>query len=193
MSLRDRTRNREESEAGGSTVFVALLVVVVVIVLAAVWGLAKTATLAKSIDRRSATIATSGEGINLATKSIIRLDQTNAFGDSIEATAAPLVPKLSEVVALAKSIDGTASSITGTAGAINGTAKGINGTAGAILGIGRSINDGVATINRNVDTTIDLARQIRGDTLNIVGQARLASKQGGCIDAGLTGSNDGHC
>lgn len=192
MSFRN-PKDAKDAEAGSSAVFIPMLVVVIVIVLAAVWGLAKTASLAKSIDRRSATIAKSGEGINLATKSIIRLDQTNAFGDSIEATAAPLVPKLDEVVQLAKSIDGTASSINGTAGAINGTAKGINGTAGSILGIGRSINDGVATINRNVDTTLDLVRKIRGDTLNIVGQARTAMRTGACIDAGLTGSNDGHC
>lgn len=192
MSLRIR-RDAKDSEAGSAAIFIPLLVVVIVIVLAAVWGLAKTASLAKSIDRRSETIATSGQGINLATKSIIRLDQTNAFGDSIEASATPLVPKLDEVVLLAKSIDATASSINGTAGAINGTAKGINGTAANILNIGRSINNGVATINQYVDTTIDLARQIRGDTRNIVGQARTAMKYGACIDAGLTGSNDGHC
>lgn len=184
----------------GNFVFVPLLVIVIVVAGAAVWGLARTAGLATDIDRRSASIASAGGGINTATKAIIRLDKTNTLGDNIEATAQPLVAQLDQVVALAQSIDGTASSINGTAGAINGTAKGINTTAASILGIGKSINDGVAQINRNVDTTIGLARQIKGDTANIVGQARVAMKELSCTDKGLniggvnnSAPDDGHC
>jgi methyl-accepting chemotaxis protein len=175
-------------------IFVPLLIIVIIVAGMAVYGLNRTASLATDIDRRSASIARAGGGINIATRSIIRLDQTNTLGDNIEETAQPLVGKLDQVVALARSIDGTASSINGTAGAINGTAKGINSTAASILGIGKSINDGVAQINRNVDTTIDIVRQIRGDTLNITGQARVASKELSCIDEGLgSGPDDGHC
>lgn len=182
------------------TVFVPLLALSVVVVAAAVWGLNRTASLATDIDRRSASIASAGGSINTSTKAIIRLDKTNELGDSIEETAKPLESKLAEVVRIAQSIDNLASSINGTARAINGTASGINSTATGILATGRSINNGVAEINRFVDVTTDLVRKVKADTANIIGQARLAHKEGSCIDKGLTfggvnssAPDDGHC
>ncbi len=128
---------------------------------------------------------------------------TNQRAGSILASAQPLQGQLAEVVRLAESIDGLAStingsaqSINGTAGSINGLAGSINGTAGqinglagdinsdvgSILGLVRDIDNGVALINRNLETTIDLAEQIQGDTSTIVGQAQRADFLAGQID-----------
>jgi methyl-accepting chemotaxis protein len=191
---------RYHSEAGIVGIFAPLLVVAVVAVGGAVYGLNRTASLATDIDRQTASIATGAGGINTSTKAILKLDETNALGDSIEETAQPLEEKLTEVIRLAGSIDQLASSINGTAGAINSSANGINGHAGAIQNTARSINNGVARINENVDTTIDLVRQIKADTANIIGQAATARRLSACIDAGLRyggishqGQEDGHC
>lgn len=186
MTRQHRTRD----ELGQGTIALAAVVVVLV---AAVGLLIRTAVLASEIDKQSKSIATSGEGINLATKSIIRLDNTNRLGTSILDSSTPLSPNLADIVNLAASIDGTASSITDSALTINGTARGINGTAAGILDVARSINRGVETINRNVDTTVGLAQAVRSDTANILIQAQEAQKNAACIDAGLTGANDGHC
>lgn len=181
--------HRNEKGQAGITIAVVLVVVAAAVVL-----LSRTRTLAVAIDRKTESIATSGEGINLATKAIIKLDKTNEYGDSILNTAKPLEGQLNEVVRLAQSIDGTASSILNTAQTVNSTAKGINAQAAAILTTAQSINRAIETINRFVDTTIDLARQIKSDTGNILGQAQTAHKLGSCIEGGLPGgSRDGHC
>ncbi|MDQ4098631.1 MAG: hypothetical protein M3144_12285, partial [Actinomycetota bacterium] len=61
----------------------------------------------------------------------------------------------------------------------------INGSAATILGTARAINDGVAQINTNLDTTLALARAIKSDTGNILGQADIANHFASCIDRGL--------
>lgn len=184
------TQHRSRDEHGQGMIAMAAVVVVLV---AAVGLLIRTAVLANDIDRQSSSIATTGEGINTATKSIIRLDNTNRLGSSILQTATPLVPNLDQIVNLAASIDGTATSITDSAVTINGTAKGINGTAANILDVAKSINRGVEIINQNVDQTVRLVQAVRGDTASILGQAQEAVKNAACIDAGLTRNNDGHC
>ncbi|MCA1684000.1 MAG: hypothetical protein LC708_02585 [Actinobacteria bacterium] len=168
---------------------------VTLVLVVAVALLLRTATLASDIDGKAENIAKTGRGINTATDAILQLAQTNQLGTSILETSKPLVPTLDKVVAVAKSIDGLATSITGTAVDVNGTAKGINGTASGIQTVARSINTGVETINRNVDTLIGLAKAVKADTANIVGQANLAVKNGACIDSGLPlgSSADGHC
>ncbi|MBW3649621.1 MAG: hypothetical protein KY458_03545, partial [Actinobacteria bacterium] len=185
-----KAQHRSRGEQGQGAIAMAAVVVVLV---AAVGLLIRTATLANDIDRQSESIAKNGEGINTATKSIIRLDNTNKLGTSILESSTPLSPNLADIVNLAASIDGTATSITDSALTINGTARGINGTAAQILDVARSINRGVEQINRNVDETIKLVQAIRGDTASILGEANEAVKNAACIDAGLTGNNDGHC
>ncbi len=186
------TQHRSRDERGQGTIALAAVVVVLV---AAVGLLIRTAVLASEIDKQSKSIATSGEGINVATRSIIRLDNTNKLGTSILGSSTPLSPNLADIVNLAASIDGTATSITDSALNINGTARGINGTAAGILDVARSINRGVEQIDRNVDETIRLVREVRGDTANILIQANEAQKNTACIDAGLNGrqNDDGHC
>ena len=172
-----------------------LLVAVTLVLVVAVALLLRTATLASKIDGKAENIAKTGRGINTATDAILQLAQTNQLGTSILETSKPLVPNLDQIVNVAKSIDGLASSITGTAVDVNGTIKGINGSAAGILTTARSINDGVAQINRNVDTTINLARAVKADTASIIGQADAAVVSGSCISSGLPlgTAADGSC
>jgi uncharacterized protein YoxC len=172
-----------------------MLVAVTLVLVVAVALLIRTTTLASEIDGKAETIAKTGRGINTATDAILQLAQTNQLGSSILETSKPLVPNLDKIIGVAKSIDGLATSITGTAVEVNGTIKGINGTAAGILTTARSINDGVAQINRNVDTTINLARAVKADTAAIVGQANTAVVSGSCINSGLPlgGAADGNC
>jgi uncharacterized protein YoxC len=172
-----------------------MLVAVTLVLVVAVALLIRTTTLASQIDGKAANIAKTGRGINTATDAILQLAQTNQLGDSILATAKPLVPTLDKVVAVAKSIDGLSASINSTADDVNGTAKGINATAGGILTTAQSINNGVESIDRNVDTLTLIVKSVKADTATIVGQGQLAAKLGSCIDSGLPAGSaaDGHC
>ncbi len=197
-----RSRERDESGQASSAL---LLVVVLVVVVIAVILLQRTASTAEAINKKAATISQTGRGINDATDSVLQLDKTNQYASSILASAQPLQGKLGTVVGLAQSIDGLAKSINGSAGAINGTAgaintsagaiggtaNGINATAAAILATAQSVNKGVQLINSNLDTTIGIASQIKGDTGNIVGQAVTAKREAGCIDRRLGGDATG--
>jgi uncharacterized protein YoxC len=179
------------------------LIVVLVVVAAAALLLQRTASTAESIDAKAESIAQTGRGINTATDAVLQLDVTNQRAGSILASAKPLEGQLNEVIRLAESINGLATtingsavSINGTAGSINGLADSINGSAGAINGVAgginsdatsilalaRSIENGVSLINRNLDTTIDLATRIQGDTSTIVGQAQRADVLAAEID-----------
>ncbi|HEX6596924.1 MAG TPA: hypothetical protein VF045_08310 [Acidimicrobiales bacterium] len=179
-------RWRSASSQAGQATFSLILVVVVVAI--AVVLLYRTAWTADSINKKAGTIASTAGGINTATEAVLKLDRTNNLAASILDTAEPLEGQLNEVIRLAQSIDGLASSINGTAGTINGTAKGINGSAATILGTARSINDGVAQINTNLDTTLELAAEIKSDTGNILGQADTANHFASCINRGLLSS-----
>ena len=178
------------SEAGQAT---GTLIVVVIVVAIAVVLLTRTALTALSINDKAESIAQTGRGINASTDAILQLDKTNQLGASILETSKPLVGQLDRIVAVARSIDGLATSITGHAVNINSDISGINGQTTAILATANSINRGVEQINRNVDETIRLVQAIKGDTGSILVQSREAVKNGACIDAGLTGANDGHC
>ena len=178
-------QRRRRTELGQATFS---LLIVVAVVAAGVILLQRTAWHAERIDDKAAVIAQSGGGINTATQAVLKLGRTNELAGSILESAEPLEDKLDEIVRLAQSIDGLATSIDGSASTINGTARGINGTAGTILGTARSINDGVAQINANLDTTLELADAIKQDTGNILTGARAADRELDCIENGaLTG------
>ncbi len=184
------TGSRPNSRQSGQATF--SLIIVVGVIAAAVVLLYRTAWTADRIDDKAERIAATGSGINTSTAAVLKLGRTNQLATSILDSAQPLEGQLVEILRLARTIDGVAGSINGTAGAINGTAKGINGSAVTILGSARSINDGVAQINANLDTTIELARAIKSDTGNILGQADVANHYASCIDRGLlssTGNN----
>lgn len=177
---------RSTGERGQATF---TLIIVIAVVAVAVVLLYRTAWTAQSIDNKAGNIAKTAGGINTSTDAVLKLERTNELAGSILETAKPLQGELDEIVGLAKSIDGLATSINGSAGTINGTAKNINGTVSTILNTARSINAGVIQINRNIDTTIAVANQIKVDTGNILGQAIQANRETACIANGpLTGN-----
>jgi uncharacterized protein YoxC len=198
-------RGRRRDETGQSTSSALLLIVVLVVVVIAVVLLQRTASTAEAINKKAATIAQTGRGINDNTDSILQLTRTNQLGTSILNSAKPLQGQLAQVVDLANSINGLASSINGSAGTIDNTAKAINGSAGAInstanginstassiLSVANSIKSGVAQINTNLDTTIGVAQQIKGDTGVINGGLTGALKHAGCINYDLGGNPAG--
>ena len=185
-------RWRSAGERGQATF--SLLIVVAVVAVAVIL-LQRTAWHAEHINDKAGVIAKSGGGINTATQAVLKLGRTNELAGSILDTAKPLQGKLDEVIRLAKSIDGLATSINNSATTINGTAKGINGTASTILGTARSINDGVAQINTNLDTTLGLANAIKTDTGNILTGAKAADRELDCISKAplLGGFTTGAC
>jgi putative membrane protein len=188
-----------------------LLIVVLIVVVIAVVLLQRTASTAESINKKAATISKTGRGINDNTDSILQLTKTNQLGTSILNSAKPLQGQLGQVVDLANSInglatsinssagsiDGTAKTINNSAGAINSTASGINSTASSILSVANSIKSGVAMINQNLDATIGVAQQIKGDTGAIVGGSGTGLTQAlhlaACINKELLGNPAGHC
>jgi putative membrane protein len=193
-----------------------LLIVVLVVLVIAVVLLQRTASTAEAINKKASTIAKTGRGINDNTDSILQLTNTNKLGTSILNSAKPLSDQLNQVVNLANSInglatsingsagtiDGTAKTINGTAGAINSTATGINSTASSILAVANSIKQGVVIINQDLDATIGVAQQIKGDTGAIVGTGSLSGTGPGldrarhlaaCINKELLGNPAGFC
>ncbi len=180
MALRELRRRDERGQAG----YIPVLALVLVVTVVAVVLLTRTLVQARSINAKASNIAQTGRGINASTDAIIQLNTTNDLGDSIEATAAPLVGQLNTVVGLAKSIDAKATTITDSALTINATAKTIGGSGNSINGSARgiegqlavidpqirSIRTGVEIINRNVDATIGIAQMVRTDVGNILNQ-----------------------
>ena len=184
-----RTRN----ERGQATFSVVAAIVAVLLAGVLVNRVAWTA---ESINDKAQNIARTAAPINQATDAVLNLDTTNRLAASILSSAQPLDGKLAEIVRLAKSVDALAASINASASDVDGTAKGINGDAAGIVTTARSIDRGVTQINTNLDRTIEVARQIKDDSGNILGQAELAHRLAACIDQGLPGPGspaDGHC
>lgn len=198
--MRTQRRGLAADERGQATF--SLIIVLVVVAVAALL-LQRTASTAESINDKAENIAQTGRGINTATDAVLQLDVTNQRAGSILASAQPLQGQLNEVIRLAESINGLASTINGSAQSINGTAGSINGLAGSInstagqingfagginadvasiLETARDIDEGVALINRNLDTTIALAEDIQANTSTIVGQAQRADVLAAEID-----------
>ena len=205
MALRELRRRDERGQAG----YIPVLVLVLVVTVAAVFLLTKTLVQARSINAKASNIAQTGRGINASTDAIIQLNTTNDLGNSIEATADPLVGQLNTVVGLAKSIDAKATTITNSALTINATAKTIGGSGNSINSSARgiegqlaivdptirSIRTAVEIINRNVDTTIGIGQAVRTDVRNILNLAGDTVSVAGCIDnkTGLGAVRDGDC
>ncbi len=209
-------RGRRRDESGQAASSALLLIVVLVVLVIAVVLLQRTASTAESINKKAGTIQKTGRGINDNTDSILQLTNTNKLGTSILASAKPLSDQLNQVVGLANSINGLATSINGSAGTIDGTAKtinnsagainstanGINSTASSILTVANSIKSGVAIINTDLDATVLVASQIKGDTGAIVGSGAVTGAGPGlsralhlaaCINKELGGAPAGNC
>jgi methyl-accepting chemotaxis protein len=203
--LMAKGHTHEETGAAGSNGL--LLVVVIIVLVIAVVLLQRTASTAIAINSKASTIAKTGVGINENTDSILELSHTNQLATSILNSAQPLQNDLSQIVTLgdsvnglattinqsAQTINGTANQINSTAGAVNSTANGINSTAGSILSTANSIKSGVAMINQQLDTTIPIVQQIKGDTAVIVSGLATALKRAGCINHDLGGNSGTTC
>ena len=117
----------------------------------------------------------------------------------INSTAGDINVTAGKINATAGAIDGTAGKINATAGAvqstagkINATAKGINSEAVVILATLKQVDDDVAKVNASLDSTIGIANAIKGDTGNVLAQAREAKQTAACIDrkvGGAAGNN----
>lgn len=157
-----------------------------VVVLAVVLGatgttgvlLARTMRATDRINDKAAVIAAMGQGINVATDSIIQLTRTNETASAVLESTQPLAGDLATMLAEAKALDALSGSIDDNTGVINATvarllatARTMNGTADDINGTTKQIDGS----SRDIETT---TRQVGGTT-----DALLATTQG--INASL--------
>ena len=182
-------------ERGAAAPAYTAVITLVVTLLAAVL-INRVAWTAESINDKAETIRASAVGIQADSTAVLDIDATNASATAILASAEPLDAKLKQIVSLAqavdvkaKSINGSATTVSGTATDIGNTAGGITGTASSIntnvanvLGLAQSILRGVDQINTNLDGTIRIVTQVRGDTGNIRTAADTADRGAACID-----------
>jgi methyl-accepting chemotaxis protein len=156
---------------------------------------------AKPLESKLAEVITLAGSVDGLAKSINGTAGTiNSTGGTINGTASAINGSAVKINGTAKTIGTTAKSISGSAGSINtsaatinGTAKDINAQAAAILDVAKRINDDVAQINRNLDGTISLAQAIKGDTGNILGEAKAADRYAHCIDNRIPPGAGGPC
>ena len=172
-SMSARRSNRVGAGQVGAAVVANLVTVAVVIVAfgSVVVLLQRTTSTANSIDHKAKRIARTGQGINIATDSVIQLNRTNETAASILTTAQPLQGKLDQIVRVAQSIDGHAGSILGTAKTINGTGATVNGTAGTINKTAKTINGTAGEIHATALAIDGTAGKINGTAKDINGQA----------------------
>lgn len=170
LSVISHRRSGGESGQVAVTNLVVIAVVAVAVGVSAVL-LARTTSAANRINAKAERIAATGQGINTATDSVIQLNRTNETASSILASAAPLQPKLAEIVRLAQTIDGRADSIDGTAKAINATGGKINGTAGTINKTAKDINATAGAIQASAASIDGTAGKINGTAKDINAQA----------------------
>ena len=183
------------SERGAVAPAYTAVITLVTVLLAAVL-INRVAWTAESINKKALTIQKTAANIQGDSNAVLNLDATNASASSILVSADPLDEKLKQIVGLAQAVDLKAKSINGSATTVSGTAKDINNTAGGIaptaggintsvadiLGLAQSIMRGVDQINTNLDGTIAIVTQIRGDTGGIRTAADLADTRAACID-----------
>ncbi len=140
--------------------------------------LSNTIRLAQGIDGTVTSISGSARSINESAQDI------NGAAASIETDA-------TDILATAQGIDGTVKGI-------NLSAASINQQAAAILDVAGRINEDIRLINLNLNDTIRVVDTVRGDTRNIVGEARRAHQLAACIDREVNGTggardNARHC
>ena len=201
---------REMSMRGRASI---LLVAITALVMLAL--LYRTESNAARIKGEAATIAQSGRGINSYTDSLVLLNRTNAYAESILASVQPLSEQLSainsqtakintsvgsihgssvSIDSSAGSIDTSSRSINGSVGqianevlSINGSLRGINQNAAEILQTAAELRIGVTTISSNLSSTVRVISQILAQTQNIRNGVTRTNHLAACIDNGLNG------
>jgi len=127
---------------------------------------------ATSIDSLASTILSTAGTINTSATTI------NGVAKDINGTA-------STINGTAKSIDSIAIGIRNVASTINRTAGSINTTAGpgaGILGIARIIDGNAATIISGLTETLGIAKGIKSDSGDILGDSDTIKDTAACID-----------
>jgi hypothetical protein len=156
--------------------------------------LAKTLNIAISINKKADQIEKDATGIFGATKVIRFLDHTEEVGQSILTTSTPLVPKLTTIDNLGKSINGLATSINNSvSSSIATSVRGIGAEVPDILSTLRSINTTVSGISGLLDTIRGVLTNIQGDTGVIRGSISNIHHNANRIETALTGpGSDSH-
>jgi hypothetical protein len=150
--------------------------------------LAKTMNTAISINKKADQIEKDATGIGGATKVIKQLDHTEAVGQSILTTSNPLVPSLTTIDNLGKSINGLATTINQSVSvSIGSTVKGIGAEVPDILSTLRSINTTVSGISGLLDATKGILTSIQGDTGVIRGSISNIHHNANRIETALGG------
>lgn len=149
----------------------------------AVSRLDRTNELAASIERSASPL--DGQ----LGKTVNRANSINGKAKSIDGSASSINSSVDGITSSAQGIERHANGILDTAGGINSTAGSINDTSGhinslavAILGVSGRINGDVQQINRNLNGTITIIRNIRAGTQRLVAAGVLTRHEAACID-----------
>jgi methyl-accepting chemotaxis protein len=141
--------------------------------------LTKIVNRARSINRDATSID------SLASTILSTAGTINTSATTIGGTATEINNTAGTINTTAGSIDEVAGGINSVAGTINRTARGINQTAGpgaGILGIARIIDTDAATIVQGLTQTLSIARGIKSDSGDILGDATVIKDTAACID-----------
>lgn len=139
--------------------------------------------LAGSLDELAASINGTAGAIDGSAAKI------NTTAGDINGTAGKINMTAGAIDATAGKINTTAGAVQSTASKINATAKGINSEAVVILATLRQVDKDVEGANASLDSTIGIANAIKGDTGNILAQAREANQTAACIDRKVGGAS----
>ncbi len=141
--------------------------------------LTKIVSRARSINRDATSID------SLASTILSTAGTINTSATTIGGTATDINSTAGTINSTAGQIDTIAGGINSVAGTINRTARSINRTAGTgsgIQGIARIIDGDVATIVDRLTRTLSIARSIKSDSGNILGDAIAIEDTAACID-----------
>lgn len=130
---------------------------------------------AKPLEGSLTTIVNSAGEINTLAGSI------NGSAGSINGSAGGINNSAGTINTSAIAINDNAGKILGNATTINGVATGINGKAAEILDVAQRIDVDAKNINTELDETIGIAKDIKGDTAAILREAIEARQTSACI------------
>jgi hypothetical protein len=145
--------------------------------------------LAGSINGTAGTInSTAGEIGGTAT-------DINASAGDINSAATSINNSAGSINSSATAINQRAQTINASAGSINTSANRIDNLASSILGTARAVDTDVSLINRNLEVSLGIVRDVKSDSGNILLQAQSALDTAACIDRKLNGQlgNNGDC
>jgi hypothetical protein len=170
------------------------LIITIVAVATAGFLLARTMNTAISINKKADIIEKGGISISGSTKVISQLVHTEQVGASILETSKPLVPSLTTIDNLGKSIDGLIASINNSVvNTIGNTVRGIGSEVVDIRNTLTSINTTVSGISSLLDATKGILSSIQTDTGLIRGYLSNVHHNANRIETGLGGAGaDSH-